>query len=78
MGIAYDRDFSDDNGKKADFSPSRHKNEMLEHKYNDDDDGDGAFLRLSQRDCPNFIHLLLVTTQKMVNIAETLSENPPN
>jgi hypothetical protein len=37
------RDSSDDNGEAPVFSPSPHKKEMLEHKYNDDNDNDGAF-----------------------------------
>ncbi len=34
---------SDNNGEAADFSPSLHKKEMLEGKYDDDDDYDGDF-----------------------------------
>ncbi len=37
------RDSSDNNGEAADFSLSLHKKEMLEGKYDDDYDNDGAF-----------------------------------
>ncbi len=33
---------SDDHGEEADFSPSIHEKEMLEHKFDGNDD-DGAF-----------------------------------
>ncbi len=37
------RDSRDDDGEAADFSPSLHKKEMLERKYDDDNDDDDAF-----------------------------------
>jgi hypothetical protein len=37
------RDSSDDDGEAAEFSPSLHEKEMLERKYDDDYDDDGAF-----------------------------------
>ncbi len=72
------RDSIDDDGEAADFSLSLHKKEMLERKYDADYDNDGAFPRLSQRDRPSLYHLLLVTTYKIIKIAEILLENPPN
>ncbi len=36
------RNFGDDDGEEADFSLGLHEKEMLEDKYDDDDD-DGAF-----------------------------------
>ena len=38
---------SDNDGEAADFSPSLHKKEMLERKYDDDNDDDGDFSEFS-------------------------------
>ncbi len=43
---------SDDYGEAADFSLSLHKKEMLEHKYDDDDD-DGAFFQTDSEGLPD-------------------------
>ena len=53
MAVEMDRqssghcDSSDNDGEAADFSPSLHKNEMLERKYDDDNDDDGDFSEFS-------------------------------
>jgi hypothetical protein len=57
MAVEMDRQSSghcnsnDNDGEAADVSPSLHKKEMLEHKYDDDDDDngmdDGAFSEFS-------------------------------
>jgi hypothetical protein len=63
------RDSSDDDGEGADFSPSLHEKERLERKYDDDNVTMTMmvlFPRLSQGDRPSLIHLLLVTTYKII------------
>ncbi len=65
------RDSSDDDGEAADFSPRLHKTMMTMTMM-------VFFSRLSQWDRPNLIHLLLVTTYKIIKIAQILSENPSN
>ncbi len=72
------RDSSDDDGEAADFSPSLHKKEMLDANTIMTMTMMVFFSRLIQRNRPNLIHLLLVTTFKIIKIAKTLSENPPN
>ncbi len=53
MAVEMDRlssghcDASDNDGEAADLSPSLHKKEMLERKYDYDDDDDGDFSEFS-------------------------------
>jgi hypothetical protein len=46
------RNSSDDDGEAADFSPSLHKKEMLERKYDDDYDDDVAFSQTESKGPP--------------------------